>query len=139
MPTVTREVELLRARLEASELKHELNEWKAVCAALQQELKESNRLLRQQRLPPRPRLTPMQRNMVAARQKWKCIGANCPLAVVNDGLFTAESGWEIDHIGDGWARTAMHSLSTVQALCQHCHARRTREQIMNREPDSMQE
>ena len=126
-------VDLLKARLEASELRHELNEWKQVCAALSNELKESTRLLRQQRLPPRPRLTQMERVMVAARQKWRCVGGDdCPLRVVNEGLFEERSLWEIDHVGRGWAKTGKHSMTQVQALCATCHARRTRQQILNR-------
>lgn len=127
------EAELWKAKYEASELRHELAEWKAACAALQQELQQSNRLLRAQRLPPRPRLTPMERVMVAARQRFQCDGGEgCPLRAVNGGVFTEGALWEIDHVGKGWARTGRHSMSSVVAVCQHCHAVRTREQIMSR-------
>ena len=48
------EVELLRAKLEASELRHEVRELRSVVEQYQRELGESNRLLLKQRLPPRP-------------------------------------------------------------------------------------
>ena len=126
------EAELWKARYEASELRHQLAEWKAVVSALQQELRESNRLLRQQRLPPRPRLTQMERIMVAARQGFKCQGVNCPLKATSDCVFSADSLWEIDHIGAGWAATGRHSLEAVCALCPSCHAAHTRQQILER-------
>ena len=127
------EAELWKARYEASELRHEVQKWKEACAALQNELGHSNRLLRQQRLPPRPRLTQMERVMVAARQKFKCDGGDgCPLRTVNEGVFTEAALWEIDHIGRGWAKTGRHSMTSVVALCPHCHAVRTREQILCR-------
>jgi hypothetical protein len=47
------EVASLRARLEASELRHEVNELRSVVAQYQRELRESNKLLLKQRLPPR--------------------------------------------------------------------------------------
>ena len=49
------EVALLRARLEASELRHEVQELRSVVAQYQRELRESNKLLLKQRLPPRAR------------------------------------------------------------------------------------
>ena len=48
------EVALLRARLEASELQHEVKELRSVVAQYQRELRESNKLLIKQRLPPQP-------------------------------------------------------------------------------------
>ena len=65
------EIALLRARLEASELRHEVHEVKelrSVVAQYQRELKESNTLLLKQRLPPRPHTAPVvRRSLFTAR------------------------------------------------------------------------
>ena len=50
---MTDEVALLRAQLEASELRHEVNQLKSVISQFQRELKESNKLLLKQRLGAR--------------------------------------------------------------------------------------
>jgi hypothetical protein len=55
------EIALLRAKLEASELRHEVKELRSVVAQYQRELKESNTLLLKQRLPPRPHTNSTQR------------------------------------------------------------------------------
>ena len=80
------EIALLSAKLEASELRHRVNELNAVITQLN--LKESNTLLRKQRLPPRIKCTSTQRQQIAARQGWRCAGDECPLRIVNPpGLF----------------------------------------------------
>ena len=121
--------ELLRAKLEVSELRHRVNELDAVIVQLQNELKESNRLLLRQRLPSRERVTSLQRQQIAARQRWQCVGGvDCPLKVINPpGLFTWEALYEIDHVVP-WSQSGRH-LGNLRALCAHCHSRATRELV----------
>ena len=74
------EIALLRAKLEASELRHEVKELRSVVAQYQRELKESNTLLLKQRLPPRPHTNSTEKQLIAAGQYWKCAGGeDCPL------------------------------------------------------------
>ena len=70
------EVALLRARLEASELRHEVQELRSVVAQYQRELRESNKLLLKQRLPPRPHTNSTEKQLIAASQLWKCAGGD---------------------------------------------------------------
>ena len=122
------EVALLRAQLEASELRHQVAELRAVIVQLQLELLESNMLLRKQRLPPRIKVTSTQRQQIAARQGWRCAGGEgCPLRVTNPpGLFTAEALFDVDHELP-WATSGKHS-GNLRALCAHCHSVATRKQ-----------
>ena len=74
------EIALLRAKLEASELRHEVKELRSVVAQYQRELKESNTLLLKQRLPPRSHTNSTEKQLIAAGQFWKCAGGeDCPL------------------------------------------------------------
>ena len=68
------EIALLRAKLEASELRHEVKELRSVVAQYQRELKESNTLLLKQRLPPRQHTNSTEKQLIAAGQLWKCAG-----------------------------------------------------------------
>ena len=123
MPRETK-VALLTAKLEASELRHRVSELEAVITQLQLELKESNALLRKQRLPPRIKTTPVQRMQIAARQGWRCMGENCPLKLFNGGFFTAEALFDVDHI-QPWAESGRH-IGNLRCLCAHCHSVVTR-------------
>ena len=78
---VAHDVQLLEARLEASntklELEHlrnDLRELQAVMLQYEVELKEARRLLLRQRLPRRPFCSSTERQLIAARQSWKCAG-----------------------------------------------------------------
>ena len=121
-------IELLEAKLEASELRHRVNELNAAIQQLQVELKESNTLLRKQRLPSRIKLTPVQRMQIAAQQKWVCAGGEtCPLKVINPpGLFTADALFECDHV-EPWSESGRH-INNLRALGPHCHSVVTRKQ-----------
>ena len=120
------QIVLLKAQLEASELRHRVHELNTVITQLQLELQESNTLLRRQRLPPRIKVTATQRQQIAARQKWTCAGgAECPLRVVNPpGLFTPEALYDVDHV-QPWAESGKH-FGNLRALCAHCHSVVTR-------------
>jgi len=126
------EVALLRAQLEASELKHTVAELRGVISQLQCELKESNQLLRKQRLPPRIKTTSTQRLQVAARQGWKCAAEECPLKITNPphGLFTPDALFDVDHLSP-WSESARHT-GNLQALCAYCHSRKTRAECEQR-------
>ena len=126
------QIALLSARLEASELRHTVNDLNSVIAQLQQELKESSTLLRKQRLPPRIKVTSTQRMQIAARQKWACAGGDdCPLRVINPpGNFTAEALFEVDHVLP-WAESGKH-VGNLRAMCAHCHSVATRKQCQER-------
>ena len=128
-------IALLSARLEASELKHTLNDLRATILQLQLELKESTSLLCKQRLPPRPKVSSTQRQQIAARQQWRCAGGDgCPLRVVNPpGLFTAEALFEVDHV-QPWSESGKH-FGNLRALCAHCHSVVTRQQCQCRSGD----
>ena len=128
-------IETLRAKLEASELRHEVNQLRSVITQLERELKESNKLLRTQRLPPRIKLSQMQRQQIAARQKWQCVGEDCPLKLINPpGLFTPETLYEIDHI-KRWSRCGRQE-NNVCALCPFCHSSKTRREVLQDDSDS---
>ena len=125
-------IALLTAQLAASELRHTVNELRAVATQLQLELKESNALLRSQRLPPRIKCTSTQRQQIAARQGWCCAGGDdCPLRILNPpGLFTADALYDVDHI-EPWSESGRH-LGNLRALCAHCHSVVTRKQCQQR-------
>ena len=130
MPSVA----LLTARLEASELRHRVSELTAVIGQLQRELSESHTLLRKQRLPPRIRVTSTQRQQIAARQGWRCVGENCPLRIINppDGLFD-NALFEIDHV-ESWSESARHTGNII-ARCVYCHSKKTRRECDARHDD----
>lgn len=127
------EVELLRSRLEASELKHRCNELEQVVDALQKELKESNSLLlKSRKLCARPHLSSIEKQKVAARQHWVCSSAeNCPLRTLTPNGTFSESLFFIDHRVP-YSRCARHS-SNLQALCVHCDSVKLRNEIATRQ------
>ena len=124
------EQELLRAKLEASELRHEVARLKTAVEQLSVECKESTTLLLQQRLPRRIYTSSTKKLLVAAAQKFKCPGyptvKDCHLALINDSIFDSAL-FEVDH-AEEWARSARHT-PVLRALCPQCHSRRTRESI----------
>ena len=126
------EVALLRAQLEASQLKHTVNELRGIITQLQLELKESNTLLRKQRLPPRIKISSTERQQIAARQGWKCAGGeSCPLRILNPpGLFEAATLYEIDH-QERWSESGRH-LGNLYARCAYCHSKKTRAECIAR-------
>ena len=125
-----REVELLKAKLEASELRHRVSELTSVVAQMQKELKESNKLLRQQRLPPRIRVSSTERMQLAASQKFICDGGDdCPLKKINPpGVFT-EALWIVDHINP-WCKSGKHT-SNLHCLCPYCDSRKQKDEIVS--------
>ena len=121
------EVALLRAKLEASELRHEVKELKRVIAQYQQELSESNTLLLKQRLPPRPYTNSTEKQLIAASQKWVCAGGDdCPLRVLTGGVFD-QSLFVIDHLKP-YSRSGKH-INNRRALCAWCDSVKTRREI----------
>ena len=118
-------VSLLRAKLEASELRHRVRELTTAIEQLQAELTESNTLLRKQRLPARIRVSSTQRQQIAASQVWRCVGDDCPLRMINppDGLFD-QSLYEIDHV-ESWSSSGRHT-GNLAARCVYCHSKKTR-------------
>ena len=136
-----REYELVRVKLEASELRIKVNELESVISQLQKELKESNKLLRQQRLPPRPNINNTQKQLIAASQKWKCKGLGekfppCPLLKTNDGLFCSAL-YIIDHKVP-WSKCG-RNIGNLQAICAHCSSVKTRWEIANEQYRRTQE
>ena len=125
MPRASVTVELLTAKLEASELRQRVTELNAVITQLQAELHESNTLLRKQRLPPRIRVSSTERQKIAARQGWRCASEECPLRIINppEGLFD-EGLFEIDHV-ERWSDSARHT-GNLAARCAYCHSKKTR-------------
>ena len=133
--------ELLKCKLETSELKLENSELRHKVANLEKalqilelELQRSNRLLLKQRLPARPKFNSTQKALIAAEQQFKCIpvdGQICPLSLTNDSLFDG-SLWEIDHINP-WSVSGNDRRSNKVARCPHCHSFRTRQQLANGE------
>jgi len=125
------EVALLRAKLEASELRHEVQRLQGVVKQYQRELEESNRLLRKQRLPPKPHANATEKALIAASQRFVCAGGEgCPLKVLNGGVFDS-SLWEIDHI-EPYSRSGKH-VGNRQATCPYCHSVKTRAEIASRQ------
>ena len=124
----TEQVELLQAKLEASELRHEVQELRRVIAQYQQELKESNKLLLKQRLPPRPFTNSTEKQLIAAAQGWRCgSGADdCPLTILTGGVFD-QSLYVIDH-STPYSASGKH-LNNRRALCVWCDAVKLRREI----------
>lgn len=129
----TRETALLTARLEASERLHRIHELEAVVARLEQELKESNELLRAQRLPRRPYTNATQKQLIAASQGWRCAGVidgpPCPLILLNNGLFDGAL-YVIDHTSP-YCTSGRHEGNRT-ALCPYCDSVKTRREIASR-------
>ena len=126
--------ELLRARLEAAELRLQVQQLTGAITTLEQQLRENAALLRAQRLPPRPRMSSTEKSLVAARQGFRCPGPNsdpsaCPLHAVTGGMFTS-SLWEVDH-DLPYSESGLHTGNLV-ARCPCCHAVRTRAQCVAR-------
>lgn len=125
------QVELLQAKLEASELRHEVQELRRVIAQYQQELRECSKLLLKQRLPPRPFTNSTEKQLIAASQGWKCASGdpNCPLLVLTGGYFD-HSLYIVDHTTP-WSASAKH-YNNRRALCVWCDAIKTRREIAER-------
>ena len=127
--------ELLRARLEAAELRLQVQQLTGAITTLEQQLRENAALLRAQRLPPRPRMSSTEKALVAARQGFQCPGPEgddpsaCPLHAVSNNVFTT-SLWEVDHDAP-YSESALHTGNLV-ARCPCCHAVRTRRQAVAR-------
>ena len=123
--------ETLELQLQVSELKRETTGLRDIIHSLTKELKESNRLLRQQRFPPRPRCNSTEKQLIAASQKWRCAGLGengpeCPLITLNDGLFDSAL-FIIDHTIP-WSKSG-RNLNNRKALCPHCSSVKTRREI----------
>ena len=122
------EIALLRARLEASELRHEVKELRSVVAQYQRELKESNTLLLKQRLPPRPHTNSTEKQLIAAGQLWKCAGGeDCPLKRLTPGGVLDQSLYIIDH-DLPWSASGKH-VGNRRALCVWCESVKTRREV----------
>lgn len=129
-------MELLSAKLEASEakmevqqLRTELGRLQSVVAKYQEELRESHRLLLKQRLPRRPFTSSTERMLIAAGQGWICAGYDdCPLRMLNSppGRFD-KSLWVIEHL-EPWAATGRH-LNNRAAWCHWCASVKTRREV----------
>ena len=127
-----RDVELLQAKLEASELRHEVTELRRVIAQYQQELRESSKLLlKGGRVPPRPFTNSTEKQLIAAGQGWKCGSGdpNCPLLVLTGGVFD-QSLYIIDHTTP-WSASGKH-CNNRRALCVWCDAVKVRREIAER-------
>jgi hypothetical protein len=125
------QVELLQAKLEVSELRHQLQELKRVIGQYQQELRECSKLLLKQRLPPRPFTNSTEKQLIAAAQGWKCSSGDpkCPLLVLTGGYFD-QSLYIIDHTTP-WAASGKH-WNNRRAICVWCDAVKTRREIAER-------
>ena len=87
-------VALLRAQLEASELRHRVNELQSVVTSLEAELKESNSLLLKSRNIQRPFTNSVEKQLIAARQNWRCAsGDACPLRTLTPNQTFDASLW----------------------------------------------
>eukprot|EP00966_Prymnesium_polylepis_P327481 7383353-Prymnesium_polylepis.1 len=119
------EIALLRVKLEASELRHEVRELRSVVAQYQRELRESNRLLLKQRLPPRPHTNSTEKQLIAASQQWRCAGGGeCPLKKLTPGGVFDQSLYIIDH-SSPWSASGRH-VGNRRALCVWCDSVKTR-------------
>ena len=122
------EVEILRAKLEASELRHEVRELRSVVEQYQRELGESNRLLLKQRLPPRPHTNSTEKQLIAASQYWRCAGEeDCPLRRLTPGGVFDRSLYIIDHESP-WSASGKH-VGNRRALCVWCDSVKTRREV----------
>ena len=127
-----RDVELLQAMLEASELRHEVVGLRRVVAQYQEELREASKLLlKGGRIPPRPFTNSTEKQLIAASQSWKCGSGdpNCPLIVLTGGVFD-QSLYVVDHTTP-WAASGKH-WGNRRALCVWCDAVKTRREIAER-------
>lgn len=130
--TSERDVELLQAKLEASELRHEVAELRRVIAQYQLELKESSKLLlKGGRVPPRPFTNSTEKQLIAASQEWRCGSGdpNCPLLVLTGGVFD-QSLYVVDHTMP-WSASGKH-WGNRRALCVWCDGVKTRREIAER-------
>ena len=127
------EVILLRAQLEASELKHRVNELQEVVSALEAELKESNTLLLKSRnLAKRPFTSSVEKQIIAARQNWLCAtGESCPMRKLTPNGTFSDSLFIIDH-RIPYSQAGKHT-NMRQALCVHCESVKTRNEIATRQ------
>ena len=122
------EVALLRAKLDASELRHEVQELRGVIAQYQRELKESNKLLLKQRLPPRPYTNSTEKQLIAAGQGWRCAGGgDCPLLKLTPGGVFDQSLYIIDHTAP-YSASGRHE-GNRRALCVWCDSVKTRQEV----------
>ena len=125
------ELALLRAQLEASELRHEVRELRSAIVQYQRELKESNSLLLKQRLPPRPHTNSTEKQLIAASQLWRCAGGgDCPLKKLTPGGVFDQSLYIIDH-DLPWSASGKH-LGNRRALCVWCDSVKTRREVAER-------
>ena len=127
------EIELLRAQLDSSQLKHRVAELEAAVRALEAELKESNSLLLKSRhMCKRPFLSSIDKQLCAARQNWMCAsGEACPLRTLTPNNTFDDSLWVVDH-KTPYSQCGKHR-SQLQALCVHCDSRKTRIEISTRQ------
>ena len=128
------EVELLTAKLEASEarlelqtLQNQVRELQEVISQYQDELRECRKLLLKQRLPRRIFTSSSERQLIAAGQGWRCLGYDdCPLKKLNGGLFD-KSLFVIEHLSP-WAASGRH-VGNRAAWCHWCSAVKTRQEL----------
>jgi hypothetical protein len=128
------ELQLLTARLEASQaqlevqtLQNQVRELQAIISQYQDELRECRRLLLKQRLPRRPFSSSSERQLIAAGQGWRCGGYDdCPLKKLNGGLFD-KSLFVIEHLSP-WAASGRH-VGNRSAWCHWCSAVKTRQEL----------
>lgn len=128
------EVELLTAKLEASQarlevqtLQNQVRDLQASVLQYQDELRECRRLLLKQRLPRRVFTSSSERQLIAAGQGWRCAGYDdCPLKKLNGGLFD-KSLFVIEHLSP-WAASGRH-VGNRAAYCVWCSAVKTRQEI----------
>ena len=111
-----------------------MNDLTVAIGMLEAQLRENAKLLRAQRLPPRPRMSSTEKALVAASQSFKCPGpdgdaSKCPLRLVSGNVFTT-SLWECDHEMP-YSESGLHTGNLV-ARCPCCHAVRTRAQCVAR-------
>ena len=125
-------VALLRAQLEASELRHRVNELQSVVSSLEAELKESNSLLLKSRNIKRPFTNSVEKQLIAARQNWRCAsGDACPLRTLTPNQTFDSSLFIIDH-RIPFSRCGKH-VNMRQALCVHCDSVKTRTELATRQ------
>ena len=122
--------EILEAKLEASQLRHTVNELRNVIEQMQLELRESNRLLLKQNLPKRPYTTSTERMLIAAKQNWLCAGEDCPLSKITPNATFDTSLFTIDH-SIPYSASGRH-LNNRTALCPVCNSRKLQVEIAER-------
>ena len=127
---LTAKLECSNARLQVQELRSEVERLQGVVSQYQQELKLSNKLLMQQRLPPRPYTSSTEKALIASKQRFICAGFDeCPLKVLNGGVFDSAL-WTIEHL-EPWSRSGRH-LNNRAAYCAWCASKKTRAEIAQR-------